>query len=120
MITSKYFKEEEFSKASPACSLQDMKQATMDKFDKAREIAGIPFIVNSAYRSVAYEKQQSRKGTSAHTLGCAMDIKAADDRLRFKIVCALFAVGFRRIGVYSWGIHADDSPAHEQDVLWRG
>lgn len=47
MITSKYFKEEEFNRCSPSCSLQDMKQTTISKLDTAREIAGIPFVLTS-------------------------------------------------------------------------
>ena len=118
MTKSKYFSEREFQRCTPPCSLRDMDQETIDKFDKARQLAGIPFVINSAYRSVDYEKSKERAGTSAHTLGRAMDIRCNDPRNRFKIVNALLKAGFNRIGVYDTFIHADNSTNHEQAVIW--
>lgn len=118
MITSKYFSESEFKRCTPSCSLQDMQQATMSKFDTAREIAGIPFVINCAYRSVDWEKRKGRAGTSAHTLGRAIDIRCNSDRNRFLIVDALVKAGFKRIGIAKTFIHADDSPNHSQQIIW--
>lgn len=75
MITSKYFSEGEFSCCSPSCSLQDMEQTTMNRLDTAREIAGIPFVLTSAYRSPKHDRSRGRSGSGAHTLGRAVDIK---------------------------------------------
>ena len=118
MITSRYFKDEEFRRCSPSCSLQDMKQSTMDMLDAAREKAGIPFVLNSAYRSVEHEKKMGRNGLSAHTLGCAVDVRCNSDYNRFVIIEALLAVGFKRIGVAKTFIHADNSASHSQRVAW--
>ena len=118
MTKSKYFAEREFQRCTPPCSLRDMRQDSVDKFDKARQLAGIPFVINSAYRSVDYEESKERAGTSAHTLGRAMDIRCNDPKNRFKIVNALLKAGFNRIGVYDTFIHADNSTTHEQDVIW--
>ena len=103
MVTSKYFSEGEFNRCSPSCSLQDMKQTTMSKLDTAREIAGIPFVLTSAYRS---------------PLGRAVDIKCNTSRNRFLIVDALLKAGFNRVGVANTFIHADDSETHDQEVMW--
>lgn len=119
MITAKYFKESEFNRCIPACSLQDMNQTTIKKLDAAREMAGIPIVLNSAYRSVDYEKSKGRMGTSAHTLGRAVDIRCNSDENRFKLIIALYRAGFTRIGVGKTYIHADDSPRHKQNVLWH-
>ena len=118
MITSKYFKEEEFQKCSPSGSLQDMKQTTMSKLDTAREIAGIPFVLTSAFRSPEWDRFKGRSGTGAHTLGRAIDIRCNTSRNRFLIVEALLKAGFKRIGIDKSFIHADDSGAHDQDVIW--
>lgn len=118
MITSKYFSESEFKRCTPSCSLQDMQQATMSKFDTAREIAGIPFVINSSFRSIEWEKKKGRAGTSAHTLGRAIDIRCNSDRNRFLIVDALVKAGFKRIGIAKTFIHADDSPGHSQQIIW--
>ena len=118
MVNSKHFKESEFNRCSPSCSLQDMQQATIDKLDKARDIAGIPFVLTSAYRSPQHDKSKGRSGTGAHTLGHAIDIRCNDSASRYKIVLALQQAGFTRIGVANSFVHADDSPKHAQDILW--
>ena len=41
-ITSKWFKEAEFTRLTPSCSLQDMDQTTMNMADAMREICGFP------------------------------------------------------------------------------
>ena len=117
-VTSKYFSESEFKRCTPPCSLQDMEQSTMDKADKARQLAGIPFVINSAYRSVAYEKSKGRAGTSSHTLGKAIDIRCYSPESRYKVVTALLKAGFTRIGIANNYIHADDSEKHRQGVIW--
>ncbi len=118
MITAKYFKEIEFQRCSPPCSLQDMKQEFMDILDKVRETAGIPLIINSAHRSTQHEKKQGRTGASTHTLGCAADIKAADSRTRFLIVDAAIKLGVTRIGIAKTYIHIDTSEKHDKQVIW--
>lgn len=118
MIRSKYFSENEFKRCSPSCSLQDMQQTTMSKMDTAREIAGIPFVITSAFRSSAWDRAKGRSGTGAHTLGRAIDIRCHSSANRFKIVDALLKAGFRRIGIANSFIHADDSTNHTQQVIW--
>lgn len=90
----------------------------MSKFDTAREIAGIPFVINSAYRSPVWDRSKGRSGTGAHTLGRAIDIRCNSDRNRFLIVNALIKAGFTRIGIAKTYIHADDSSLHSQQVVW--
>ncbi len=119
MITAKYFNEKEFRACTPSCSLQNMRQGTMFRLDAAREIAGIPFVLNSAYRSVAYEKKKGRAGTSSHTKGAAVDIRCNSDANRFKIVDALLRAGFKRIGIGKTYVHADDDESKTQGVIWH-
>ena len=118
MITSKYFSESEFKQCSPSCSLQDMKQTTMSKIDTAREIAGIPFVMTSAFRASAWDKAKGRSGTGSHTLGQAVDIRCNSSANRWKIIDALLKAGFTRIGIANTFIHADDSQNHTQQVIW--
>lgn len=118
MITAKYFTESEFKRCTPSCSLQDMNQETMNKLDRAREIAGIPFVLNSAYRSPEWEKDHDRSGDGSHPHRCAVDIRCNTYQNRMKIVSALLKVGFRRIGIGRTYIHVDDDPTKTQDVIW--
>ena len=118
MTTAKYFKESEFRACSPACSLQDMRQSTMNRFDRARRIAGIPFVLNSAYRSPEWELAHGRSGSGAHTRGRAVDIRCRTNATRMKVVVALLAAGFSRIGIADTFIHADDDETLTQDIIW--
>lgn len=115
---SKYFTEGEFQRCTPSCSLQDMEQYAMDKFDEAREFAGIPFVINCAYRSKEWDLSKGRSGNSAHTKGTALDILCTNSGNRFKIIEALLQVGCRRIGVAETFIHADFDAFLTQDVIW--
>jgi uncharacterized protein YcbK (DUF882 family) len=118
MVTSRYFKEEEFKKCSPPCSLQDMQQDFMIFLDKIREIAGIPLSLTSAYRSVEHEKNKGRSGNSAHKEGSAVDIRAKDGRSKWQIVKAAIKVGFTRIGINKDFIHLDNSKTLDKEVIW--
>ena len=119
MITARYFQESEFKACSPSCSLQDMKQHTMDKLDAARALAGIPFVLNSAYRSPAWERSHGRTGTGAHPHGCGVDIRCNTSANRMKIIQSCLAVGFRRIGIGKTYIHVDDDETQAQNVIWH-
>lgn len=104
---SKYFKEIE---------------ANMDKkflfvLDEAREFAGIPFIINSAYRSPEHPLS-IKNPSSSHIKGLAVDIKATDSVTRFKIIEALVSVGFTRIGIADTFIHVDLDLDKTQNVIW--
>ena len=64
---AKYFKDSEFKACTPSCSIEQMDKAFLSLLDDIREYAGIPIVLNSAYRSPAYEKKHGRTGTSAST-----------------------------------------------------
>ena len=104
---SKYFKNIE----------ENMDLHFLDKLDEAREYAGIPFIINSAYRSPEH-KESIKNPTSSHIKGLAVDIKAKDSITRFKVLDALIAVGFNRIGIAGTFIHVDLDLDKSQNVIW--
>lgn len=104
---SKYFKEIE----------TNMSKEFLFVLDEAREIAGIPFIINSAYRSPEHPLS-IKNPSSSHIKGLAVDIKATDSKTRFKIVKALIEVGFTRIGIADTFIHVDLDLDKTQNVIW--
>lgn len=118
MITAKYFKESEFQKCTPSCSLQDMDQNFMNTLDAIRSVAGIPLVLNSAYRSVVHEKKMGRPGTSSHCKGVAVDIRCNTFTNRDKIVTAAKACGIRRIGIAPTYIHLDVDKEKTQNIIW--
>lgn len=118
MVSSKFFSEGEFKRCTPSCSLQDMKQDFMFRLDAARQMAGIPFVITSAYRPVSWELSKGRTGTSSHTKGLAIDIRCNTDYNRSKIIKALLDVGFTRIGVAKTYIHVDLDKEKNQNRIW--
>ena len=119
MIKAKHFTEREFQKCTPSCSLQDMKQDFINRLDTARDIAGIPFVINCAYRSREYDLSKGRSGNSAHTRGRAVDIRCNSSATAFRIIDAALKVGFKRIGVGKTFIHLDDDMILPQNVIWN-
>jgi len=87
------------------------------KLDEAREFAGIPFIINSAYRSPTHP-ESIKNPTSSHIKGLAVDIKAKDSTTRFKVIEALVSVGFTRLGIADTFIHVDWDFDKTQQVIW--
>ena len=105
---SKYFKEIE----------ENMDVDFLAKLDEAREFAGIPFIINSAYRSPEHNAKIGGKPNSSHLRGLAVDIKATDSRTRFTVLNALISVGFNRIGIADTFIHVDLDCEKSDRVIW--
>ena len=115
----KYFSESDFEKAEPKCSMKDMNKLFLKKLDIARQVAQQPIVINSAYRSKEYELSKGRSGTSSHTKGIAVDIKAVDSRTRYKIINALLSVGLNRIGIGKGFIHTDMDKEKSSNVIWH-
>lgn len=88
------------------------------KLNLAREYAKVPFYLNCSFRSRMHELGKGRSGESAHTLGCAFDIRCTTDRDRMAIVSGALQAGFNRIGIAKTYIHLDSSSKHKQKVLW--
>lgn len=91
-----------------------------EKLDKAREIAGVPFILTSGRRSKGQNALVGGVSTSSHLTGEGCDLKCSTSQNRYKIVSALIQVGFNRIGIYNNHIHADISTdnEHPQNIVW--
>ena len=116
---AKYFSPKEFKACTPSCDISQMDAAFLAKLDEVRSLAGIPLVLNSAYRSPAYEKSKGRAGTSAHCRGMAADIRCNSDRNRYLILRAAIRAGIDRIGIGKTFIHLDTSGAHTPCVCWH-
>ena len=111
----KYFKPSEF--VCKCCGRGELQPSTIEKMDMAREIAGIPFYVNSAFRCEAHNRAVGGKQNSAHTRGYAVDIKCNRETKKV-ILEAVKQAGFRRIGLASNFIHVDDDPSLHSPTTW--
>ena len=115
---SKYFSAKEFRACVPSCSMEQMEPGFLELLDRGWEAAGIPLVLNCAFRSVAHEKKMGRSGNSAHTRGRAVDIRCNTSANRYKIVAAALGCGIRRIGVGKTFVHLDNDETLPQGVMW--
>lgn len=107
----RHFHPEEFLLCDPPCFIEQMDHEFLTALDNAREIAGFPFVLNSAYRSRDYEIQKKgRSGTSSHCKGLAVDISCLTGPYRIRMVRALLSAGFTRLGIGKTFIHVDMDP----------
>ena len=121
----KYFKLEEFDSPDEVGSGINMQPSTLEMLDNARDIARIPFKINSGFRSKSHNAyvggkmpDENGKGGSSHLYGYAVDISVTSSAQRATVLNALIKAGFRRIGIAKTFIHADNDPEKSQDVYW--
>ena len=116
---SKYFSPKEFRACAPSCDISQMEPGFLDLMDRVREAAGIPLVLNCAYRSREWDLAKGRSGNSAHTRGRAVDIRCTTSTNRLKIVAAAIACGINRIGIGKNFIHLDNDTTLSQGVMWH-
>lgn len=110
------FKSTEFQ--CPCCNQSFMDQDFLDMLYQARQVAGVPFILNSAWRCSSHNKAVGGSVTSSHMVGNAVDIAATGSAARYQIIKGLMAAGFNRIGVAKTFVHVDNDPAKDDSVIW--
>lgn len=94
--------------------------------DHARDTAGVPFIITSNYRTPEHSLEvgglkadaHSEENCTAFDILCKRTNGTWDSQAAYKIVGALYQVGFTRIGVGKNHIHCDRSIKLPQQVLW--
>lgn len=116
-----YFKPSEFACkcGKKTCKgLVDMPDELVAKLNKARELAGIPFIITSAIRCPEHNKKVGGVEGSSHVLGLAVDVSAPDGNSKWKVVKAAMEAGFTRVGVAKTFIHLDMDTSKPQHTIW--
>lgn len=116
---SKYFAPKEFKACVPSCKIEDMDAGFLELLDAIRESAGIPLVLNCAYRSREWDLAKGRTGNSAHTRGLAVDIRCNSNANRMKIVKAALLNGITRIGIGKNFVHVDADKTLSQGVIWH-
>jgi len=101
----------------PCCGEVHIDSIFLHKLRQAREIAEVPFIINSGYRCENHNKEVGSTSRN-HVEGKAADIKAIDGPTRGKILKGLYKAGFVRIGVSKTFIHCDTMDAVESCWLY--
>jgi len=114
----KYFKLSEFDSPDMVGSGEAMDLGFLEKLDKARSLAGIPFKITSGYRSEEHNKKVGGVENSSHTKGYAADIACNGSARRHIIITSLLSAGFNRIGVADTFIHVDNDPNKTANLIW--
>lgn len=117
-MSLKYFKHEEFDSPDLPNSGINMDSDFLQKLDHARKIAGIPFKINSGYRSREQNQKVGGKPKSSHLVGKAVDIAYSNSRERWIIVTGLQEAGFNRLGIAKGFVHADTDETKAPNVIW--
>ena len=117
-LNLKYFKLSEFDSPDQVGSGKKMNKKFLEKLDYARHNAGIPFKINSGYRTEARNTLVGGRVGSSHLKGLAVDIAYKGSRERYIILNALISVGINRIGIGNSFIHCDLDNSKSQDVIW--
>lgn len=117
---SKFFPEHEFRcRCGTGCGtgFDQMQIVLLNRLYAAREAAGVPFTINSAYRCGKHPESIKRPN-SAHTRGFAVDIATPNSQIKFEVEKALLDAGFVRIGYNQRHkfIHVDCDPSLPQRV----
>jgi uncharacterized protein YcbK (DUF882 family) len=113
----KFFKPGEFS-CGCGCGENNMQPTFLWKLEQARELACIPFSINSGFRCQDHNEKVGGKPSSDHISGRGVDIKATTGREKFLIVNAGLNAGITRIGVGKNFIHLGDGHNNPKLVLW--
>ncbi|QDP61327.1 MAG: putative peptidase M15 [Prokaryotic dsDNA virus sp.] len=113
-----YFNVSEFDSPDEVGSGYRMQKDFLRRLDTARGIAGIPFKINSGYRTAAHNTKIGGRVGSSHKKGLAVDIAYKGSRERYLIINALMVVGVNRFGIGKTFIHADVDKNKDEDVIW--
>ena len=103
----RHFDRVEFDSPDDEGSGDKMDADFIRMLDGVREIAGIPFKVNSGYRTKSHNKKIKGSPNSSHMKGLAADIHCTDSVNRLLILGAAITVGIFRIGIGKTFIHLD-------------
>lgn len=114
----KYFKHKEFDSPDELGSGYKMDRRFLEMIDNTRGLAGVPFKINSGYRTYAHNRKIGGKYNSSHLRGYAADISCKYSRNRYKIINAALKSGFKRIGIANTFIHLDNDPNKTSHVIW--
>ncbi len=112
-----YFLQSEFE-CKCGCGLNNVSDALIEDLNTAREIATMPFVINSGSRCENHNKSIGGLSSSSHLRGLAVDIKADNSPARLKILQGLILAGFDRIGIHRAFIHVDIDRTKPSNVAW--
>ena len=117
-INLAYWPWKNFTPVEIACKGTGLLMVDYDaicKLQSFREMVGIPFTPNSAYRSEKHNKAVGGSPKSMHLLGRAFDVPIIQGMTREVIHAHASKVGFTGYGDYNTFVHIDTGRARYWD-----
>tara|TARA_B100001093_G_scaffold511423_1_gene579232 strand:+ start:1211 stop:1564 length:354 start_codon:yes stop_codon:yes gene_type:complete len=114
----RYFSYDEFDSPDQPGSGREMEATFLEKLDLAREHSGVPYVINSGFRTPEHNAKVGGVSGSSHLTGWAADIRADSSNRRFLVLRGLLAAGFNRVGIGQNFIHVDCDPSKAGNVSW--
>ena len=114
----KHFRIEEFDSPDAPGSGAKMDAHFLELLDAMREEAGIPFHINSGYRTKEHNMKVGGGPNSAHIRGMAADISATSGREKYLILRTAIIQGIRRFGVGKNFVHVDIDATLPEPTMW--
>ena len=108
----------------PCCGIGTLEPYLVTKLAEVEAQVREELVISSGYRcpyrnaAVGGAVASSHMGIPGEAKSSAADIYVVNNAFRFKLITALLAAGFRRIGVYAKHVHADLDSSRSQDVFW--
>ena len=102
----KYFSPSEFTMDGQPV-FHKMNPAFLQLLDKCRELAGVPFVITSSYRSPSKNRRVGGAVNSMHLYGRAVDIECNNPVARWIIIKAAIELGLS-VGIMERAIHLDN------------
>lgn len=118
MYIPKYFKESEFEKLTPSCTIFQMDEHLLVLLDQLRESVGLPFVITSAYRSPDWDLAKGRTGKGPHTKGMAVDIASPSSYFMRLVLQHALKMPFAGIGIGKSFIHLDVMYRPLSPLVW--
>ena len=115
-VPKSYFTDDELKCSH--CGEGSLRSLTRERFNKARYISGIPFIIGSAYRCEEHNEDIGGVKDSSHMIGKALDIITKSSGERLRVIISLLLVGFNRVGIGKNFVHGDDDNEKSSCVMW--
>lgn len=115
-----YFREEEFQRLTPSCSIVQMDENLLEGLDELREAVGLPFIITSAYRSSDWDLAKGRTGKGPHTKGMGVDISCPNSLFARRVLEEALKRPqyFKGIGIGKNFIHLDVMYRPYAPLVW--
>lgn len=118
-VINEYKKKWPYKYFSPS-EVQGLDEELVALLDKARGVAGVPFVITSGLRTKEQNRQAGGVPDSSHLTGKAVDLRATTGQERHAIIKGCLQAGFTRLGIYSTHIHVDIDTSKPQETIWRG